>query len=130
MTEAENVTGAEQAAEAEKRPKIRIIAKPAVTPDAPVDSMWELIGGRMPVTAGYITCATPSTLSNCRRSTMPKSGRISTVPRTPWLIRLKSSRAATRPVYSSSKKSNSSSRASFASSVEASVCSAVMTSCH
>jgi len=26
--------------------KIRLIAKPAVTPSAPVDSMWELIGGR------------------------------------------------------------------------------------
>ena len=52
MTEAENVTepadGVEpksQAAPA-KLPKIRLIAKPAVTPDAPVDSMWELIGGR------------------------------------------------------------------------------------
>ncbi|WP_341954370.1 hypothetical protein [Salinibacterium sp. TMP30] len=29
-----------------KRPEVRIIAKPAVTPDAPADSMWELIGGR------------------------------------------------------------------------------------
>jgi hemoglobin len=46
MTDAENVTEPTADAEPTKLPKIRLIAKPAVTPDALVDSMWELIGGR------------------------------------------------------------------------------------
>jgi hemoglobin len=59
MTEPENATepapvapadatasDAASAAFATKLPKIRLIAKPALTPDAPEDSMWELIGGR------------------------------------------------------------------------------------
>ena len=41
-----NTTQPANVTEPAKRPKIRIIAKPALAPDAPEDSMWELIGGR------------------------------------------------------------------------------------